>query len=87
MPTDIHHNADQTSAGPRVNATRARQGRFGRHVFWILIVSTVLAALALFGAWSFRATDLAAVDANTGATTPAEAQSGTTEPQPARQRP
>ena len=44
MPTDIHHHAEQTSSGPRVSATRARQGRFGRHIFWILIVSTVLAA-------------------------------------------
>ena len=87
MPTDIHHQADQTSSAPRLNATRALQGRFGRHIFWILIVSTVLAALALFGAWSFRARDLAAVDVNTGATTPAEAQSGTTPQKPARQMP
>lgn len=87
MPTDIHHQAEPTSPGPRVNATRARQGRFGRHVFWILIVSTVLAAMALFGAWSFRAKDLAAVEANRGATTAAEAQSGTTPQQPARQTP
>ncbi|WP_066687805.1 hypothetical protein [Caulobacter sp. CCH9-E1] len=87
MPTDTHHQAEQTSSGPRVNATRARQGRFGRHIFWILIVSTVLAAMALFGAWSFRAKDLASVDANTGATTPAEARSGTTPQQPARQKP
>lgn len=87
MPTDIHHTDDQTSAGPRVSATRARQGRFGRHIFWLLIISTVLAAVALFGAWSFRAKDLAAVDVNTGASTPAEAQSGNTTPQPARQTP
>jgi len=87
MPTDIHHSAEQTPTGPRVNATRARQGRFGRHIFWILVISTVLAALALFGAWSFRARDLAAVDVNTGASTPAEARSGNTTPQPARQTP
>jgi hypothetical protein len=86
MPADIHH-AEQTSSGPRLNATRARQGRFGRHIFWILIVSTVLAALALFGAWSFRAGDLAAVQDNTGATTPAEAQAGDTTQRPARQTP
>ena len=86
MPTDIH-DADPTSTGPRGSATRARQGRFGRHIFWVLIVSTVLAALALFGAWSFRAQDLAAVDVNTGATTPAEARSATTQQRPARQTP
>jgi hypothetical protein len=87
MPADIHHNADPASHSPRLNATRARQGRFGRHIFWILIVSTVLAALALFGAWSFRAADLAAVQDNTGATTPAEAQAGDTAQRPARQAP
>ena len=87
MPADIHHHSDARSTGPRVNATRAKQGGVGRHIFWILIVSTVLAALALFGAWTFRARDLAAVDVNTGATTPAEAQSGTTTQQPARQAP
>ncbi len=38
-----------------VGATRARQGRLGRHVVWILLVSTALAALALFGAWSVHA--------------------------------
>ena len=41
-----------------LNATRARQGRFGVHMFWVLAVSTALAALALFGAWSWRADDL-----------------------------
>ena len=35
-----------------LNATRARQGRFGIHMFWVLAISTALAALALFGAWS-----------------------------------
>ena len=48
MPADLeqHH--------PAVNATRARQGRWGKHVFWVLIISTVLAAAALFGAWGLR---------------------------------
>ncbi|CAN7568866.1 hypothetical protein LJR164_004054 [Phenylobacterium sp. LjRoot164] len=40
---------------PGLNATRARQGRMGVHMFWVLAVSTALAALALFGAWSWRA--------------------------------
>lgn len=44
---------------PVVAATRARQGRFGVHMFWVLLVSTALAALALFAAWSWRADDLA----------------------------
>ena len=87
MPADIHHNAAPPTDGPRVNATRARQGRWGRQVFWVLVVSTVLAALALFGAWSFRAKDLAAVEVNNGAKTPAEAQRYDTQPTPARQTP
>ncbi len=47
-----------------LNATRARQGRFGVHMFWVLVVSTALAALALFGAWSWRADDLASTAPN-----------------------
>jgi len=47
----------------------------------------VLAALALFGAWSFRAGDLAAVEVNNGAQTPAEAQAYDTPQRPARQTP
>lgn len=43
---------------PGLNATRARQGRIGVHMFWVLAVSTALAALALFGAWLWRAGDL-----------------------------
>ena len=33
---------------PVLNATRARQGRWGRHVFWVLVFGTLLAALGLF---------------------------------------
>ncbi|MET3526911.1 hypothetical protein [Phenylobacterium koreense] len=47
-----------------LNATRARQGRFGVHMFWVLVVSTALAALALFGAWSWRHQDLASTAPN-----------------------
>ncbi|HWT52335.1 MAG TPA: hypothetical protein VN113_09170 [Caulobacter sp.] len=86
MPADIHHQATPDPA-PRLNATRARQGRWGRQVFWVLIVSTVLAALALFGAWTYRAKDLAAVEVNNGAKTPAEAQRYDTPQTPARQTP
>lgn len=88
MPADIHHSQSaQDSRGPRVNATRARQGRWGKHIFWVLVVSTILAAIALFGAWSFRANDLAAVEVNNGPATPAEAQAYDTPQQPARQTP
>lgn len=38
-----------------LSATRARQGRWGRHVFWVLVFGTLLAALGMFAAWSWRA--------------------------------
>ena len=79
MPADISHPTQ------RISATRARQGRWGRHVFWILVISTVLAALALFGAWGFRANDFAAVEHNNGAKTPAEAGRYDTPQSPPRQ--
>lgn len=50
-----------------VGATRARQGRYGRHVFWVLVASTLLAAIALFASWGMRSGDLAAVEVNNGA--------------------
>ena len=49
----------RSTSRPGLNATRARQGRIGVHMFWVLAVSTALAALAVFGAWSWRADDLA----------------------------
>ncbi|MCC7266122.1 MAG: hypothetical protein IT546_02145 [Caulobacteraceae bacterium] len=47
-----------------LGATRARQGRYGRHVFWVLVISTLLAAIALFASWGWRSNDLAAVEPN-----------------------
>lgn len=60
------------SSRSTLNATSARQGRFGVHMFWVLVVSTALAALALFGAWSWRADDLASTAPN-NARQPADA--------------
>ena len=48
---------------PALSATRARQGRFGRHMIWVLLFGTLLAALGLFAAWTWRAPELAATDA------------------------
>jgi hypothetical protein len=59
---------------PRVlNATRARQGRFGRHMLWVLVISTALAALALAGAWAWKAPGFARASSGNG-----PAQSGPT---------
>ena len=51
---------------PTLGATRARQGRFGRHVVWVLLFSTLLAALALFAAWTWKSGDLASANSNNG---------------------
>ena len=53
-----------TQDHPVVAATRARQGRWGKHVLWVLIVSTVLAALVLMGTWGANANRLGAVEGN-----------------------
>lgn len=42
---------------PVLNATRARQGRWGRHVFWVLVFGTLLAALGMFAAWTWKSAD------------------------------
>ena len=81
MPADLEHH------GPVLNATRARQGRYGKHVFWMLIISTVLAAIALFGAWSMRSGDLAGVEHNNGAKTTQEAERYSTPQTPVKQTP
>jgi len=47
-----------------IDATDVRQGRWGRHAFWVLVASTTLAVAALFGSWMFRAGDLAVADAS-----------------------
>lgn len=45
-----------------VGATPARQGRWGRPVFWVLVVSTLLATLGLFAAWVWKAPALDATE-------------------------
>ena len=49
-----------------LSTTRARQGLTGRHVFWVLVFGTLLAALGLFAAWSWYAPDLASTNSNNG---------------------
>jgi len=77
--------ADLENQGPTLNATRARQGRYGKHVFWVLIISTVLGAIALFGAWSMQSRDLASVEHNSGAKTTQEAERYSTPQTPVKQ--
>ncbi|MFZ5718757.1 MAG: hypothetical protein ACOY5Y_04740 [Pseudomonadota bacterium] len=40
---------------PAVNATRARQGGWGRPILWVLLIGTALAALGMFAALFWRA--------------------------------
>lgn len=62
----------ETSGHTVLPATPARQGRWGRPVFAVLLVSTILAAIALLAAWAWRANDLAAVQPkNDGKVAPA----------------
>jgi hypothetical protein len=63
------------SSRPTVGATRARQGRLGRHVFWVLLFGTLLAALGLFAAWTWNSDELGSSTADNGAASKsAEAQ-------------
>jgi hypothetical protein len=48
---------------PVLAATPARQGRYGRHMFWVLVIGTLLAAIGLFLAWTWKAPSLARDDA------------------------
>ncbi len=67
-----------------LGATEARQGRWGRHVLWVLVISTTLAAVALLSSWAFRADDLAVAGAKSTPTA-AEAAATTGPATPVRQ--
>jgi len=49
-----------------LSATRARQGRFGRHMVWVLLFSTLLAGIGLFLAWTWKAPSLASATSDNG---------------------
>ena len=48
---------------PHLTETEARQAFRGRHIFWVMTISTTLAIIALAAVWGYHARDLAAVDA------------------------
>ena len=58
-----------------VEATDARQGRWGRHALWMLVASTLLAVIALFAAWGFFS---GAFSTATEASTPTAAEARAT---------
>jgi hypothetical protein len=69
---------------PVLAATSARQGRYGRHMFWVLVIGTALAAIGLFLAWTWKAPSLARDDAKiAGAHTRSSAAFSAPAPAPA----
>jgi hypothetical protein len=53
-------------ARPVVSETRARQGRVGTGLIWVLVFGTLLAAIALLVAWTWKAPSLASANSGTG---------------------
>ena len=64
---------------PTLNATRARQGRLGRPMLWVLLFGTLLAAIGLFAAWTWKASDLSAANSGSG---PSKAAAAFNSPEP-----
>jgi hypothetical protein len=72
---------------PTMNATRARQGRWGRHVFWVLVFSTVLTILGFVLAWSWRDAEHPGQPGSGQETISGKAYDTPAPPTPARQAP
>ncbi|CAN7508367.1 hypothetical protein LJR225_003638 [Phenylobacterium sp. LjRoot225] len=49
---------------PSIGVTRVRQGRLGRNVLWVLLITLLLVVLGFFATWTWRAPDLARVEPN-----------------------
>lgn len=47
---------------PTIGVTRARQGRLGRSVLFVLLITMLLVVLGFFATWTWRAPDLARVE-------------------------
>ena len=55
-----------TTRPPHLGVTRARQGRLGRHVLWVLLVALLLVVLGFFATWTWQAQDLASCEISWG---------------------
>lgn len=64
------YSEDHTTLG----ATRARQGRIGRNIFWVLVFGIALTVLGFAATWAWKAGDLASTQPRNSAQ-PAEASS------------
>ena len=75
----------RSTTRPVMGATRARQGRSGRHVLWVLIFGTALVILGFAAAFLWKSDDLSSANTNNG---PANAAAtGWAAPEPAAVNP
>jgi len=58
--------SNRTTPRPVLGATRARQGRLGKHVVWVLVVGLALTILGFFAAYAWKSDDLASTEPNNG---------------------
>jgi hypothetical protein len=56
----------RSTARTTVGATRARQGRLGRHMLFVLLAALLLVVLGFFAAWTWKSGDLASTEPNNG---------------------
>jgi hypothetical protein len=54
---------------PTVGATRARQGRMGRNIFWVLVFGVALTVLGFAATWAWKAGDFASTEPSNTART------------------
>lgn len=52
---------------PTLDVTRARQGRLGRNVLWVLAIAMLLVILGFFATWTWKSGDLSSVQPSTAA--------------------
>ena len=56
--------SNRSSVRPTLTATRARQGRPGKHVMWVLVVGLALTILGFFAAYAWKSDALASTEPN-----------------------
>jgi hypothetical protein len=54
----------RSTSRPTVGVTRARQGRLGRNVLWVLVAALLLVILGFLATWTWKAGDFARVEPN-----------------------
>ena len=63
------------SSRPTIGVTRARQGRLGRNILWVLMIALLLVVLGFLAAYTWKARDLASTPQNNPAHRQAAANS------------